>query len=131
MKMDKKALVFTLDAFVATLLFIAVLSYLVFSYRERAINPHMEDMASDIVTLLDYNDTFSASAPAIEDALNQTLPAGYKMQVNLTKNMGSVVSTSLKMPVNKDVACGRRVVAISSAGSITDFGILRYCIWMG
>ncbi len=127
----KKAFVFTLDAFIATLLFTTVLFYLIFSLRERTLNPHMEDIATDVATILDYNDTFSNPNPAaIEAALNYTLPAGYRMQVNITKNSGATISTSAKLPLNRDIACNRRVVAITSGGSIIDFGMLKYCIWI-
>lgn len=132
MKMKgKRGVVFTLDAFIATLLFTTVLFYLIFSFKERTISPHIEDIATDVVTILDYNDTFSETSPAsIEAALNNTLPTGYRMQVNITKNSKVTLSTSAKLPLNRDISCNRRVVAITSGGNIIDFGMLKYCIWI-
>lgn len=135
-----KGFVFTLDALVAVVVAFILLAvanyYITKSSEDTFADLQMIRTGSDIITILDHIKSLDTLNPAIiEQDLAELLPEKYGIRLELSwedAETSSPGSTTVgdPLPTKKFIATGKRFFLVTVDEAITDYGMVRYWIWL-
>lgn len=137
----KKAFIFTLDAFLATLMMIFVLSVsAAYAVNEKNILSEFQaaKIGSDIAVLMKNSNVLNNfNKEEIQAYLDSVLSSKYGMRINLVwadaelKNEKNI-EFGEALPKNKFIATGKRffVLTNTNSSSVNNYAYIKYWIWL-
>lgn len=130
----KKAFVFTLDAAIAVLITILVMTAayknMAGSEANRISSAQMIAYGNDVVALLDHGNILQAKEQdTIQSGMSDLLPQNYNMLLRVTYDDGTVLYAGDSVPGQQFTATGKRFFAISDDDSVDGYGVADYWIW--
>ncbi len=124
-----KGLIFTLDAAVAVIIVLVLLAgaSVYISKSGETYLPRLQGTrtANDIITIMDYQNSFSnLDENSISTRIQELLPSNYNMKLYINSTLGEI-ETSEELPKDKFISTGERVLVIED-----DYAIARFWIWL-
>ena len=126
-----KGFVFSLDAFVAVLVFAVVLLisgyYVTVLNQDRVPDLQMIKTGQDILAVLDYKGTLDTlDINQIENEVNNILPVNYHMRILITGNFPAsplIMETTNENPTDSFVGTGKRVFYNGQSSAVAQFWV--------
>ena len=136
---NKRALILTLDAFLALIVVLIVLgaasSYIA---RSENVMPNIQTarIGSDIAKLLENIKSLDTlDATAIRSDMSIVIPSNYGMRLNVSWANSSLEETGSfeigdELPNKKFISTGKRFFVVITNNSLMHYGLVKYWIWL-
>ena len=130
----RRGFMFSFDAGMGVVIAILII-YLASDYLSRYEQDplpklHSVRLGADLVTMLDYNNSFSSLNPAEwEEEMDTLLPKKYNMTLNVTLANGSYYNTSHVPPPDRFIGTGSKFTVITNDSGVEQAALVSFKIW--